>query len=135
MGYVEATKLKDFEMINDNKYNGYNGWYNIYKSSQVKKEEKKGQVPYRAVMIKNDEAVPIPCLNGATVNAVSPGNAKNKFLSIPKYAGCIQDYSSMYQIVFEVDKDALENLRQRKQIEEIERQEKEEKIQDMWWNK
>lgn len=135
MGYVVGINLKDFEMINDNKYNSYNGWYNIYKSSQVKKEEKKEQVPYRAVMIRNDMAVPIPCLNGATVNAVSPGHAKNKFLSIPKYTGCIRDYSSMYEIVFEVDKEALENLRQRKQIEEMERQRKEEEIQDMWWNK
>jgi len=122
-------------MISDNKYIA---WYNNYKLSQVK-NDKKEAVPYRAVMIKNDVALPIPCLKGATVDAVSPGHAKNKFLSIPKYAGCIYDYSSMYSIEFEIDQDALrqrdENLRQRKQIEEMERQRKEESIQDMWWNK
>ena len=105
--------------------NKYSGWYGKYKAD----ENQKQKAPYRIVRIQYDQAMPIPGLENATLDAWSPAQARTLFLKKhPK----LEDYIARgYQIEAELD---TEKWRQRQQIAEIERKRKEEQIQNAWWN-
>lgn len=97
-------------------------WYLFHKEANKQKE------PYKAVMVRYDEWVPVPGLEDERVDAVSRSQARYFFLNLhPK----LKDYERRVEVDYQVDEEAV---RQKQEIIEVQKQDKEYAIQNAWWN-